>query len=63
MKVKGIDRFEYKYTELRNSIKHTENTLNILGQQGWEIIELIKPKSNIEPYKAWLKRKITEVEV
>jgi len=63
MKVKGIDKFEYKYTELFNSIKGTENTLNIFGQSGWEVIELIRPKSNIEPYKAWLKRKVTEVEV
>lgn len=63
MKVKGIDKFEYKYTELFNSIKSTENILNILGQKGWEVIELIMPKSNIEPYKAWFKRKITEVEV
>lgn len=63
MKVKGIDKFEYKYLELFNSIKSTENTLNVFGQNGWEVIELIMPKSNVEPYKAWLKRKIIEVEV
>lgn len=63
MKVKGVDKFEYKYEELYSSIKSTENILNILGREGWEVIELIKPKSNIEPYKAWLKRRIKEIEV
>ena len=63
MKVKGVDKFEYKYEELYSSIKNTENMLNILGREGWEVIELIKPKSNTEPYKAWFKRRIIEIEV
>ena len=63
MKVKGVDKFEYKYTELFNSIKSTENALNILGQNGWEVFDFQKPKSTGDTYKAWLKRKVIEVEV
>jgi len=63
MKVKGIDKFEYKYAELFNSIKSTENALNILGRNGWEVFDFQKPKSTGDIYKAWLKRKVIEVEV
>lgn len=60
MKLEYTDKFEYKYEPLRSSIESSINALNLLGEQGWELIELIKPKSGIvgELYKAILKRKI-----
>ena len=63
MVIKGTDKFEYKYQEFYNSIKSTENWLNILGSEGWELIELIKPKTNGDIHKGWLKRKIRETKV
>ncbi len=63
MLYKGIDKFEYKFENFWSSIDKTIQRLNILGQEGWEIIELIKPKTIGEQYKGFLKRKITEVEV
>ena len=53
----------YFFFFLFNSIKSTENTLNILGQNGWEVFDFQKPKSTGDTYKAWLKRKVIEVEV
>ena len=61
MIIKETDKFEYKYQEFYNSIKSTENWLNILGSEGWELIELIKPKANGDVHKGWFKRKIIKV--
>lgn len=63
MKYQAYDKYEYNYVELYNSIQTTLRSLNLLGQEGWELIELIKPKSSGDIHKAWMKRKITEVEI
>lgn len=62
MKFQAIDKFEYKYETLYSSIESSINALNFLGEKGWELFELKYPKSAGEPYKALLKRKITEYE-
>jgi len=63
MVIKGTDKFEYKYQEFYNSVYATEKHLNILGAEGWELIELIKPKVNGDVHKGWLKRKIIETKI
>ena len=63
MKVQYIDKFEYQYTPLYSNIEKSIEFLNRFGDNGWELIDLIKPESTGEQYKAILKRKITEVEV
>ena len=60
MKVQTIDKFEYKYEILYSSLESSINKLNLLGKDGWELFNLKTPKSTGEPYKALLKRRITE---
>lgn len=63
MIIQGIDKFEYCYIVLKSSIQYTLKDLNKLGQEGWEIVQLEKPKSTGDTYKALFKRKISEVEI
>lgn len=61
--IQGIDKFEYKYVNLSLSINSSIKNLNSLGQEGWEVIELVKPKSSGDIYNAWLKRRITVTKI
>lgn len=63
MKYQGIDKFEYQYINLYTTIGASITHLNLLGKEGWELFELIYPKSSGDCYKALLIRKITEVEI
>ena len=58
MEYQSFERYEYKYAPLYSSIDTSVNMLNQLGEEGWELIELEKPKSVGEQYKAILKRKL-----
>ena len=65
MKFQGIDKFEYKYVQLGTNLPSSMKTMNGLGQEGWELIELFSPYKPLsgDIYKGLFKRKITEVTV
>lgn len=52
------DKFEYKYESLYSSLESSIAALNLLGNDGWELFELIAPDGYGGQYKAILKRKI-----
>ena len=63
MTYQGINKYEYKYVILYSSIENSITILNNLGNEGWELIDLFKPSSVGEQYKALLKRQILEINV
>ena len=58
MTLEYYDKFEYKYEPLFLSLESSIAALNLRGNYGWELVELIKPNGYGEQYKAILKRKI-----
>lgn len=58
MTLEYYDKFEYKYEPLFSSLESSIAALNLRGNDGWELFELIKPNGYGEQYKAILKRKI-----
>jgi len=58
MNTQEFIKYEYKYVKLRSNIDITIELLNDFGNDGWEVIELEKPKSTGDVYKAFMKRKL-----